>query len=205
MRSLNLATRPVRNERLPAVLFTIATVVLAAATLHHGMVLRRLWPGRSNGLKQEVENLGTEMKNLESGPMRPAIIGAPQGAEWRIIRELVDRRTFWWSELFASLEAVLPPDVRIISVSPHVHEGRYDVELVARLASPQSGLNFVKVLEDRPEFENVYPRDCGEMQGEYECRYSMRYLGQDPVGKPAAKPAAPAAPAKAEAPSGGHS
>jgi hypothetical protein len=202
MRSpLNLASRPVRNDRLPALLFALATVVLIGATLHHAVVLRRLWPGRSAALKKEVEDLGTEMKNLESGPMKPSVVSQPQNVEWRIIRELVDRRAFWWSELFASFEAALPPDVRITSVTPRVRDRRYDVEVVARLASPQAGLNFLKVLEDRPEFENVYPQTCSETQGEYDCRYLMRYLGQEPESKP--KPAAPKSPPAVPAPPSG--
>jgi hypothetical protein len=191
MRSpLNLASRPVRNERLPALLFVLATVLLVGVTIHHALILRRLWPTRSAALAQEVVRLGGEMKNLEaqSARMKSAPVSPAQNAEWRIVRELVDRRTFWWSELFASFEEVLPPEVRIVSVAPRVREGRYQVDLVARLANPQAGLNFVKVLEDRPEFESVFPRDCGEQQGEFECRYEMIYLGRGTEPKPGAGP-----------------
>jgi Tfp pilus assembly protein PilN len=179
-RPLNLASRPVRNDRLPGLLFVVATGVLALVTVYHVLVVRRFWPSRSAALRHEIEMLQVEMKNLEAQAtrLRAQPVSAPQVAEWKILRELVDRRTFWWSELFASFEKSLPAHVRIMSVSPHVKDGHYLIDLEARLTSPQDGLDFAKVLEDRPEFEKVYPRDCGEQQGQYECRYEMTYLGQ---------------------------
>lgn len=39
---LNLATRPARNERLPALLFTLAVLALLGLTAQHVLVARRL-------------------------------------------------------------------------------------------------------------------------------------------------------------------
>jgi hypothetical protein len=103
-------------------------------------------------------------------------VASPQKAEWIIIKELVDRRTFWWSELFLSLEEALPPDVRVVSVTPHVSQDDYLVDLTARVRDIEAGLAFVQVLEDRPEFEGVYPRTYTGGDDSIEYMYSMRFL-----------------------------
>jgi hypothetical protein len=177
---LNLASRPVRNDRLPALLFFVATALLAGATLYHGLLVRRLWPSRSSALHAEVVGLRSEMQNLRAQAvrMRTERVPAQQLAEWKVIRDLVDQRTFWWSELFQTFEEVLPPEVRLLTVTPRVSSGNYRIDITARLDSAPTGLSLVHTLEERPEFEGVNPHDCAEKNGEVECRYTMRYLGR---------------------------
>jgi hypothetical protein len=193
MGPLNLASRPVRNDRLPALLFVAATVLLSCATVYHIRLVRRLMPSRSVPLQHEVGGLQKEMENLraQAGRMQAQPVSAVQKNEWRVIKELVDRRTFWWSELFASLEVALPHNVRIISVTPHIKDGEYQLDLVARAEDVGAGLDFVRVLEERPEFEGVYPRTVSEQQGVAEYSYTARYLSD------AASRAQPADPRRA--------
>jgi hypothetical protein len=196
---LNLASRPVRNERLPALLFAVATVLMIGVTVQHALLVRRLWPdtpvrrwwpARSAALEREVVGLRNEMKNLESqsGRKRREQVTGAQSVEWQNIRELVDGRAFWWSELFASFEEVLPPDVRIVTITPRVEKEHYVISLVAHLASMESGIGFIRKLEDRPEFEKVYSPTCSEQQGASECRYEMLYLGRGTEPKAGSAP-----------------
>jgi Tfp pilus assembly protein PilN len=180
MTPLNLASRPVRNDRLPALLFVTAAFALFLASLYHFDLVRRLMPSRSTPLKQEGGGLQREMENLraQAGRMRAQPVAPAQKTEWRIIKELVDRRTFWWSELFASLEEALPPNVRILSVMPHLKDGRFGLDLVARVEDVGAGLHFVRVLEERPEFEEVYPKSVTEQGGAIEYTYSAFYLSE---------------------------
>src|SRR5207248_990255 len=103
---------------------------------------------------------------------------------WRVIREIVDQRLFWWSDLLDSLEDALPPEARIVSLSPSVKEGQYTIDFTAKLETNDARLGFVRTLEDRPEFEDVYPKSCTENQGLIECSYTMRYLGPDGRAQP---------------------
>ncbi len=175
---LNLATRPVRNERLPGLLFAAASLILLLTAVQHAFLVRRLLPSRSAALKAEVAQLQAELGSLtqrlghSEDPVSPA-----QKAEWLIVKELVDRRTFWWSELFTSLEQTIPPDVRVVAVTPHVSENDYWVDLTARVATIEAGLEFVQVLEERPEFEGVFPRGYNPVEETIvEYSYGMRFL-----------------------------
>src|SRR6266540_2740315 len=112
-RTPNLATRPLRNERLPAVLLGLALAVLLAVSVEHLLVLRELLPGRTaavegevRGLEQELAALRSDARSLPRPRPDPRVL-----AEWQVIRGLVDRRTFSWARLLARLESVLPAGV----------------------------------------------------------------------------------------------
>src|SRR6185295_11383405 len=102
LRQLNLATRPFRNERLPALLLALAFTVAGAVTLKHALMVRRLMPGRTSGLARQVDDLeaerarlGSEVARLRAPRPEPAVLG-----RWTRLTELVDRRAFSWSRLF---------------------------------------------------------------------------------------------------------
>jgi Tfp pilus assembly protein PilN len=182
---LNLASRPIRNDRLAAVLFLSAAVLLAIASVYHVMLARRVWPRRSAELRQEVVGLRKEMENLrtQSGRMQEQPVTQAQKAEWHVIHDLINQRTFRWSQLFASLEDALPPEARITSVSPHVKQGAVGLDLNARLETSDARLNFVRALDTRPDYRNVYPASCSDTPGSIECSYVMTYLPNGKKGK----------------------
>ena len=179
MRPLNFASQPFRNERLPALLFGVAAVVLVAVTVRHALVLRALLPAQTSKLHREVATLETELDRLRAegrsltapNPDKQAL------AEWNVLKDLVDRRTFSWTGLFARLEQVLPREVRVVSIAPDVRNGQVVLDIVAVARPSQVGLGLVGLLERRPEFEDVYPVHVTERDGgEAEFNYTMRYL-----------------------------
>ena len=218
MRSLNFASQPFRNQTLPALLFGIASVLLVAVTIHHAFVLRGLMPARTSklhkevaGLEAELERLRTEGRSLKAPPPDGRVL-----AEWGVLKDLVDRRTFSWTGLFARLERVLPREVRLVSIAPDVEHGEVLLEIAAVARPPQAGLALVGVLEGRGEFEDVYPVSVAEQEGgAAEFHYTMRYLpgvADEPALVPAAaseaaeagvvpEPEPTAAPAPAAVPS----
>lgn len=179
MRPLNFSSQPFRNEALPAVLFGAASVLLVATTIYHGFAVRGLLPERTSkthkevaGLEADLDRLRTEGRRLKAPPPDKGVL-----AEWGVLKDLVDRRTFSWTGLFARLEQVLPRDVRLVSIAPDVKEGQVLLEVVAIARPSQAGLSLVGVLEGRGEFEDVYPVSVSEQDGgTAEFRYTMRYL-----------------------------
>ena len=192
MRPLNFSSQPFRNEALPAVVFGAASVLLIAVTIYHALAVRSLLPERTSKVHQEVATLEAELERLRTealGLKAPP----PDGrvlAEWSVLKDLVDRRTFSWTGLFARLEQVLPREVRLVSIAPDVTKGEVLLEVVAVARPPQAGLSLVGVLEGRGEFEDVYPVSVSEQEGgTAEFRYTMRYLpgvATEPVAMPAA-------------------
>jgi hypothetical protein len=198
---LNLASRPFRNESLPALLFGIACVGLLAFTAYHAVLAYGLSPGRSSALHGELAALQAETARLrqESQKMRVPKPDRATLAQWTLLKELVDRRTFSWTHVLGRLEAVVPEGVRIIAVEPSLGRGEFRVELTTELRSPEDGLLLVRALEACDEFEDVYPvSDEGAQGGD--ARFRMRYQPPErvPGASPAPTPAASPEPAPAE-------
>ncbi len=192
MRSLNFASQPFRNLAMPALLFGIVSALLVAVTIHHAFVLRGLMPARTSKLHQEVAGLEADLDRLRTEGRRLKAPPPDKGvlAEWSVLKDLVDRRTFSWTGLFARLEGVLPRDIRLVSIAPGVEHGRVLLEIAAVARPARAGLGLVGLLEGRGEFEDVYPVSVNELDGgTAEFRYTMRYL-PGVVDEPAAVPAA---------------
>ena len=71
------------------------------------------------------ETRAAELRQAAAGAARQRGYGAdrrPRRSRRRQANELIDRRTFSWTELFNPFEATLPPDVRITSVRPRVDD-----------------------------------------------------------------------------------
>jgi Tfp pilus assembly protein PilN len=199
---LNLATRPVRNERLPALLFLLAAFALLLVTVQHAVIASRLLPRRSNALREEVASLEKELEQLENegASLRRITVNPEQKTEWTVLKGLVDRRTFWWSRLLAVLEQIMPREARLTSVAPHLKENTYELELSVRLQNANAGYEFMRTLERRPEFSDVRLKTKDEQGGEIEFQLVMRYYGAADT-EPAA-PAAASASATTAAPPG---
>jgi Tfp pilus assembly protein PilN len=197
-RTPNLATRPFRNERLPAVLMALALVVLLGLSIKHAFVLRGLLPSRTAAVEGEVRALDQELSELRSEALslpRPT----PEArllSEWQAVRGLVDRRSFSWTRLLSRLEDVLPPGVKISSVAPSVKDGRITVEIAAVGRTITDGFGFMKVLEATADFADVVPSSVGDAQGGDggEIHYKMKYTpAAPPPPKPSPEDTSPAA------------
>ena len=199
MRALNLAQHPFRNERLAATLFAVASAVLVGVTLWHVVAIRNLLPARTSERHREVEALETELTRLrdEARTLKTETPPAATLAQWNLVKELVDRRSFSWTGLFARLEQLMPQGVRLTSISPSVVKGQVELDVEAAVRSREAGWEFVRVLEDGGDFHDVYPKS----ENGNEFRYGIRYR---PQNRPSVTgPPAPPAVAGAEAPPAG--
>jgi len=204
---LNLATRPFRNEQLPALAIALAFAVLGVVTLKHALVVRKLLPGQTSGLARQVQDLEDERGRLmvEAGRLRGPRAEPAAVARWTALAELVDRRAFSWSGLFRVLEETLPAGVRITSILPKIDRRRavtVDLSVVTR--TNEDFLELLRLLEERPEFENVLPRDrSGEAEQTFHLNMEYRpELAPSPSPLPAPSPDASGAPSPAASPGG---
>ena len=199
MPPLNLASRPFRNERLPAFLLALGFTVVGAVSIKHSLTARSLLPGRTSGLARQVEELEKERDRLrrEETQLRAPRPEASVLAQWTLLKDLVDGRTFSWSGLFALMEETLPKGVRLVSIVPSVEKGQRKVEMLGVARGNEDLLELIRVLEDRPEFDDVLPQGRGtNEQNLVDFRLTMKY-------RPPAEPSVVAAannPAPASSP-----
>ena len=175
---LNLSSRPFENETLPAVLFVMAVAFLGALTLGHGLWVRHLRSERYWARQREMAALQKEMADLQAREKR---LKRPEPSEatltqWRQVKELVDRRTFSWTDLLSRLEDVMPMDARLVSIVPKVQKDGLFLDISVRVREPGTGLRLSGLLEDRSEFDQVRPLRINPGSQGDEYTYSMRYL-----------------------------
>jgi len=71
------------------------------------------------------------------------------------LNSLIDERSFPWTKIFMDLEKTLPPGVRIVSISPHLVNGRAEVGLQVGVMSDESEIQFLEAIEKSPVFSRV--------------------------------------------------
>ena len=191
MRPANLARQPFRNERLPNLLFALAVVAVAVLTVRHAFAARALLPVRTSALHDEVMRLEGEAAQLrtEQASLRGVAPEPKALARWLVVKDLVDRRAFSWTNLFARLEERLPDGARLVSITPKVTRGEIVLDVLAVVRTPEVGWQFMRTLEEGGDFDDVFPLSEGPA-GEF--HYTMRY-------RPRPEPAAASAPADVSA------
>jgi len=120
----NLSTRPFYNERAVHAWLAVLAVVVAAATVFN--VSRVIRYSRSDTeLALQASRDEARAADLRQQAVRLRATVDPRqiehaSSEARLANDLIDRRTFSWTELFNRFEATLPDDVRITAVRPKV-------------------------------------------------------------------------------------
>ncbi len=160
----NLSTRPFYNERLVHLwLIAIGVAVLAATAFNASRVLRysrsdtRL-ATQASGDESRAADLRRQAARLRASVDPRQIDFA--AADARQANDLIDRRTFSWTELFNRFETTLPDDVRIASVKPRVDRERGILLTINVLAKTVDDVNeFIENLEKTGAFMNIRPAD----------------------------------------------
>jgi type IV pilus assembly protein PilN len=177
----NLSTRPFYNEGAVRSWLTILAIVAVAATIFN--VSRVLRYSRSD------TELATEATRDEARAAEVRVTAAKLRAsvdtkqvdvasvEARQANDLIDRRTFSWTELFNRLETTLPPEVRITSVRPALDRNRRITLTITVLARGVDDVNeFMERLEATGAFANLLSSeeritDSGQLVAVLECEY----------------------------------
>jgi Tfp pilus assembly protein PilN len=205
VKTLNLATRPFRNERLPTLLAAASLGAALALTGYHVLLARDVMPDRTSALTRKLAEMEEESARLrkEASEMRSGKTELADLAQWIEIKDLVDRRVFSWSGLFSVLEGTVPNGVRLVSVAPKVEKGKVSLRIEAVARTYDEARQFMTALIDRPEFSDVWPTRRTEEDGKTTYQFDMTYLPEARKAKAAPSPEAsqetPSAPARVAA------
>lgn len=187
----NLSTRPFYNERIVRLwLVALALAVLSATAFNVSRVLRysrsdtRLATQASHD-EARAADLRQQAARLR-GSVDPKQVDYA-AADARQANELIDRRTFSWTELFNRFETTLPDEVRIASVRPRIDRDHGFVLVINVTARSVDDVNaFIVNLENTGAFMNIRPADeradeAGMLQSSLEAVYLPT------AGKPAVR------------------
>lgn len=157
----NLATAPLENNRR----FIAGTSLLGALALA-AMVLLSLHAvsaRRSNrAMRAQIDNLHSEIRfSLRQQDALRSEFKSAQAEEAlkrsTFLNGLIEARTFPWTKMFADLEQILPPGVRVISISPQMgRDGSVRVELLIGAVNDEQELKFLNSMSSSPVFSDLH-------------------------------------------------
>jgi Tfp pilus assembly protein PilN len=158
----NLSTRPFYNERIVYVWLAALAVVVAAATAFNASRVLKYSRSDTRLATQASRDEGRAADLRRQAARLRASVDPKQvdfaAADARQANELIDRRTFSWTELFNRFETTLPDDVRIAAVKPRVDKDLGIVLGISVVARNVDDVNtFIQNREATGAFANVRP------------------------------------------------
>jgi hypothetical protein len=123
----NLSTRPFYNERaVHAVAAVVALLVLAITALQVVRVVRLSQYKTELNAAITRDRNEADYRTKEAAQVRRGLDQkelAVVSAAAKEANQLIEQRTFSWTQLFNHLEATLPEDVMLVAVQPEFEEG----------------------------------------------------------------------------------
>jgi len=155
----NLATRPFYNERAVRVwLFGALLLVLAATAFNVSRVLR--YSRSDTQLATQASRDEARAADLRQQAARLRASVDPKqidyaSADAREANDLIERRTFSWTDLFNRFETTLPDEVRITAVRPKVEKEGFVLSIAVVARSVDDVNEFMENLEQTGAFRNL--------------------------------------------------
>ena len=159
----NLATRPFYNQRAVQLALLILSLVVAAATAANVIRIAQLSSGDTR-MATEASRDETAASTLQrrAARLRASVdvqALAAASVDARRANDLIERRTFSWTELFNRFETTLPDDVRFMDVRPTLDRKRGIVLTVLVAAKSVDDVNqFIDNLQATGAFAQLEKR-----------------------------------------------
>ena len=155
---LNLASRPFTNRALPwavtaiLVFFSLLAMVLIARPTAEADAKALIIRKEINDLNQQQILLFKDAEQVKNS------LTLEQQLSLKSAHELVDRKRFSWSRLFADLEGVLPQSVRVARIAVRQVHSQGDhmvanLELMVIAKSPTAVTDMIAVMDKEGIFQ----------------------------------------------------
>jgi hypothetical protein len=159
--TLNLATRPFRNNVLVGSLIAFVGIGLVSATVYnlyvylgYGSAYARLQQDQTDD-RARIVTLQAEERRLADEVRKRDFHRAYERG--KLASELVRKSAFSWTLLFNTLEGVVPPDVVMTAIRPNISADAIVLRIEGVAKNPVAFLSFQDRLLKNPMFTRVFP------------------------------------------------
>src|SRR6185437_17545 len=158
----NLATEPLENNRRfiagSSLLGIVALVAILLLSMH--VVQKRSSNAamrvKIDGLEAQIASLQRQQETLRQQFKAPQAVEAMKRSQF--LNGLIEQRAFPWTKMFAYLGHILPPGVRVISISPEMDQsGKVKVTFTIGAVNEDQGNKFLQAISSSPLFSDVVP------------------------------------------------
>src|SRR5262249_29966862 len=160
----NLSTKPFYNERsVQTLLLIVAVIVVAATSFNASRVLRYSRSDTQLATQSSRDEARAADLRKQAAQLR-ASVDVKQvdfaSADAKQANDLIDRRTFSWTDIFNRFEGTLPDEVRIVSVKPRPERSQSIILIIAVVARGVDDVNqFIANLEETGAFTKLRPTE----------------------------------------------
>jgi hypothetical protein len=155
----NLSTRPFYNERaVHAIAAVIALIVVAVAAWQAVRIVKLSRYKTELNTAIQKHRSESEIRERDAAKIRAGLDQkqlALVAAQAKEANELIEQRTFSWTELFNVLEATLPDDVMLVAVRPEFKDNVTQINLDLQGKSSEDIQAFWDRLERTGAFHDV--------------------------------------------------
>ena len=155
----NLSTRPFYNERaIHGIALFVAVLVISVAAWQAVRIVQLSHYKTELNTAIEKHRSETALRERDAAKIRSGIDQkelARVAKQAKEANELIEQRTFSWTELFNLLEATLPDDVMLTAVRPDFKEGVTQINLELQSKSNEDIEAFWERLEKTGAFHDV--------------------------------------------------
>jgi hypothetical protein len=157
--NLNLSTRPFPAYRVANLALLLFFVVISGVTVwqvysfRHYSSLAKNIRDKEKAAREEKGSLTNTLNDLGTRLDRP--VTKDKLAEIDFLNNLIIRKHFSWTTVFANLEGVIPDNVHLATVAPEILKDKVTLhlEIVCRSISDES--EFIRRLQASPVFQDV--------------------------------------------------
>ena len=162
--NINLASQPYQDAQRFWMQWGIPAAVLSALTL---VLLYTTFSGWMNAHRDRKTIAGTEAAITKCDRERSQAEAKLNQAENRILREqsqtineLIRRKAFSWTQVFADLEKMMPPQLHVVSIHPELTgENELEIKMTVAGQSRDRALDLVEHMEHSPRFRQPLVRE----------------------------------------------
>lgn len=149
---VNLSSEPFKKDRTALIASILTAVVLVIVLVSQIVIIKReRHAARANrGTLQQLENqlqsLNRDYARLSGLLRQPANTAVFDRSIF--LNQLLQRKGISWTRLFADLESVFPPAVRLVAVRPYLTaDNEVQLDMIVGSASPEPVIELIKKLE----------------------------------------------------------
>ncbi len=154
---LNLAREPFRRDR-PVLIASVAGCVLLAVSLIVLTSIAISQRSQSQQTRATLDRVNAQLARMRAEQVRlDAQMRQPANAvvldRSILINDIIQRKSISWTRIFADLETVLPPNVRITVIRPQVNaKDALSLDMTVESESPEQVIGFITKLEGSEVF-----------------------------------------------------
>lgn len=165
--SINLASQPFEDAQRFVRQWTLTLGVVGVLTLAlvAGAVSRlRSWSVEEHRIHELQAQIGQGDKEIGQAE---AFLNRPENRDTRdkslILNDLIARKAFSWTEVFADMEQIMPPRLHVVSIRPELTpDNQLALRMVVAGESRGRALELVRRMEQSPRFRQ--PQIVAEAQ-----------------------------------------